>query len=603
MKSPDLGKFKKVSSNDKFSTFKHEDGHELKIAHSALSGPLKKQLADIPHYASGGAENADFAGLTDEDYNSANRDPASSPEERSASASRLHMKKSEMDAIDSAPPAPVDQSSGFYSDKSNQSQMSEPVPPSKYPGARSQISQLSSDEPVGNQSVLANGNPPSKYPGAVSQINQLQGNSPANAQQTAPQANISPGNPNIPPGMGEQNNGLPPPGAPGVENPYTAGPLAEMQNLQEGQSGYANALKNEAALVSGQGAMGIGASEDLQKNYAIAQKSWQDAHNEILGRRQDLMKYIAANPINPDHYMEGKNNLGLQRNSVLGKVSTAIGLILGGAGAHSTGGQNMFVNYMNNQIDRDVAAQKANLGLHENLLAANFRESGDLDEAMKMTKINLADIYSQEMQRQAQIFKGPMALQQAQQGISALQMGKANEVGSLTQKIAMGNMVQHMQGSGQPLESQLQALKMSGFISGSDASKATSELGQYRVNEATKNNILTMANKVYKDQSLDNRIMNPIQSSQSIKDLNSAIHLEAAKALGARATPQVLQQIDNMTAGIMTGKKTASQMQAVLNSIFDQKGAYPTLQGWGMLGKNQGYNKEGGSNFNESNVK
>lgn len=44
----DLSKFKKVASDGKTSTFRHYEGHELKVAHSKLSSKLRGQLESMP---------------------------------------------------------------------------------------------------------------------------------------------------------------------------------------------------------------------------------------------------------------------------------------------------------------------------------------------------------------------------------------------------------------------------------------------------------------------------------------------------------------------------------------------------------------------------
>lgn len=51
----DLAKFKKVGGDKNCTTLKHENGHELKIAHNGLSAKMKKKLNDLPVYAAEGA--------------------------------------------------------------------------------------------------------------------------------------------------------------------------------------------------------------------------------------------------------------------------------------------------------------------------------------------------------------------------------------------------------------------------------------------------------------------------------------------------------------------------------------------------------------------
>jgi len=48
MKGLNLSKLKKVSSDDKTTTFAHPDGHEIKIAHFALSQKMREELKNLP---------------------------------------------------------------------------------------------------------------------------------------------------------------------------------------------------------------------------------------------------------------------------------------------------------------------------------------------------------------------------------------------------------------------------------------------------------------------------------------------------------------------------------------------------------------------------
>lgn len=57
----DLSRFKKVSSDKKTSTLRHAKGHEIKIAHSALTPKMREQLQAMPmHLAKGGETTKDI---------------------------------------------------------------------------------------------------------------------------------------------------------------------------------------------------------------------------------------------------------------------------------------------------------------------------------------------------------------------------------------------------------------------------------------------------------------------------------------------------------------------------------------------------------------
>lgn len=57
-----LSKMKKIAGDKKTSTFQHDDGHQIKILHSALPAIQRKQLEKLPvHLADGGTPNPDIS--------------------------------------------------------------------------------------------------------------------------------------------------------------------------------------------------------------------------------------------------------------------------------------------------------------------------------------------------------------------------------------------------------------------------------------------------------------------------------------------------------------------------------------------------------------
>lgn len=65
MKGLDLRKFKKISEDQKCATFQHKDGHQIKIAVSALTPEMKKDLSSLPIHAAGGADTEAKASAQD----------------------------------------------------------------------------------------------------------------------------------------------------------------------------------------------------------------------------------------------------------------------------------------------------------------------------------------------------------------------------------------------------------------------------------------------------------------------------------------------------------------------------------------------------------
>jgi hypothetical protein len=108
-------------------------------------------------------------------------------------------------------------------------------------------------------------------------------------------------------------------------------------------------------------------------------KIFEQKAQEINSEREMFMNDIRNSQIDPQRYIGTMG--GGQR------ISTAIGLILGGIGGGMTGGPNAALDFLNKQIDNDLKAQQLELGKKENLLAANLKHYGNMADAMKMTQV------------------------------------------------------------------------------------------------------------------------------------------------------------------------------------------------------------------------
>lgn len=75
-----LSSMKKIAGDSKSTTFKHKDGHEIKVAHSALPALQRKQLEKLPiqHY-DGGTDSASNA-ATDTSTNTSSNTSSSGPD-------------------------------------------------------------------------------------------------------------------------------------------------------------------------------------------------------------------------------------------------------------------------------------------------------------------------------------------------------------------------------------------------------------------------------------------------------------------------------------------------------------------------------------------
>lgn len=202
-----------------------------------------------------------------------------------------------------------------------------------------------------------------------------------------------------------------------------------LQQMQGGFGLQEKGIRQGIAAQQAEGALEAKAAEtygnDLQKVHETYQQQLAANNQEI----QNTLKDIQNGHIDPDHYINNK--------STLGKVSTAIGLILGGIGGGILHQENPAAKFLNENINRDIQSQMADLGKKENMLSAYFKQTGNIRDAMAMTKGFYTDLYSNQIRQAMAASKSPMAMANGNQMIGQLQREKAQAL----QPMAMRNAI------------------------------------------------------------------------------------------------------------------------------------------------------------------
>lgn len=143
---------------------------------------------------------------------------------------------------------------------------------------------------------------------------------------------------------------------------------------------------------------------DAEQAYQTQIKNNLDSVTQATKAFKD---YMTDHPINPNHYTENM--------SVPGKVSTALALILGGLGGGISGrGGNVALDYLNNQINRDIDAQKARADQQKTIYGAYQNLFQNSNAAAALTKASMNDLYAQKAQQIAQQLGTPLAMSKAQ---------------------------------------------------------------------------------------------------------------------------------------------------------------------------------------------
>lgn len=242
---------------------------------------------------------------------------------------------------------------------------------------------------------------------------------PAVAPQPAPQAN-----PEAPAASPQQNPQL---GA--MYSPNTINKIFGQQAdaLQTGNKEYQGAL---------------GQAEAAQKAYADTIQKQQQEHVARLadinkGLDQDRESYLKNN-IDPNHVWNSK--------STGQKVSTIIGLFLGGIGGGLTHGENPALAMLNKTIDRDIESQKTSLGKQHTLYSMNLQKLQNENAADAATKLQMYNAMQAKLQLSGMKMQGAEAQQRFKMGMAGIEQAKLPYL----QQLAQFGMMQQAQQTGIP---------------------------------------------------------------------------------------------------------------------------------------------------------
>ncbi len=188
--------------------------------------------------------------------------------------------------------------------------------------------------------------------------------------------------------------------------------LMDQYNPTQGYNTQIAGINKQAAL---EGQMAQGTLPAMQEHTNALRNLTMEAQQNAWNHNvevENIVSDMKNDKIDPNRYV---NNMGTGK-----KISTAIGLILGGIGGGLLGQENAAMKFLNESINRDVEGQKMEMGKKQNLLSALEKQYGDKQDAIKM----LHSIYSLKVENQikeeAAKLGTPMALARAQQAVGPL---------------------------------------------------------------------------------------------------------------------------------------------------------------------------------------
>lgn len=173
-------------------------------------------------------------------------------------------------------------------------------------------------------------------------------------------------------------------------------PEAQQSGIDQlpGVMGQKAAAAAEAQAIGEQGARDVKTLEKANREQVNHVKNFQKSYNDILKESHALLDDAKNGHIDPQAYWKDHN-----------KTMTAIGLVLGGFNPHGNGA----LDFLNKQMDRNLEAQRAEMGHKNNLLAAYVHQLGSMKDGEDMFRLATSNIVANQLKISAAKAQDPIA--------------------------------------------------------------------------------------------------------------------------------------------------------------------------------------------------
>ncbi len=217
--------------------------------------------------------------------------------------------------------------------------------------------------------------------------------------------------------------------APQVQNPMTSADM-RMAGIQAETDAQSQLGREQTAVLD----------KAVQAQQNLASRMEQNL-KEFDAEDQKLFKELQNSKVDPNRYV---GNMTTDK-----KISTAIGLMLGGFGSGLTGGENPALKFLNDQINRDIDAQKHEIGKKETLLGMNMKRFGNMKDALEATSIQMGKITALKTQAAVARSTDPLAKARGMQALGEMQAQIEERQRQLALRRAANSL---MSGTGEPMD-------------------------------------------------------------------------------------------------------------------------------------------------------
>lgn len=275
------------------------------------------------------------------------------------------------------------------------------------------------------------------------------------------------------------------------------------------------------------------------------------------------------------------------------KAVTAVGILLSGIGSGLSGQPNLALKMLDDMTQRDMEAQKADLGKKESLLSENLKRYGNMKAAEHATYLQMAATLQGQIAASAAQTKSQTAGPAAQLAISEIE----NKAAPMRQQLARMQTLQSQMGK--PGTPESNAAKVQLFVAPHEQAEAYKELQQMENMEHHKqalNNVFDQAEGL---DSLGNRVINPLQSNKEINALVEPALAGLIRDSGGRINKETAEMIKPLFPAFNDNAKVLATKKRQLNEFIGRNQSFPRLIGAGIVPSQGLYNNAGQKQITE----
>jgi hypothetical protein len=359
----------------------------------------------------------------------------------------------------------------------------------------------------------------------------------------------------------EDRVGTPPPGG---KNPFDLYTSTLMESLS-GQSKAAQAAQD--AIAKGQ-ADAAKAQKALQNTLITAQNNHASEIARLNQKDDTLFQAASTGKVDPNRYW---NNM-----STAGKIGSSIALALGGlAGGLNKTGQNVALTSINNAIDRDIDAQKANINQNNNLYNMNLSRLRNENQAYTETKVDALTLAQAKVAQAVATSGSEQAKAQGQMLMAQMGQQKA----ALQYQLGTSNAT----AANGPSPDSVRMAITTGMIPQAQQKDAVKELGEYdKVKNALDNTDkvfdIALNNATYSQRALPAWVPTIRDKSKIYQGVTDAWLNNIAREVDGRVTPTEIDQMRHSLPQAGDTPEVRSAKIGEIKNLIRSKFSFPTLE-------------------------